>query len=141
MRIKTGILSAILTAFICLIPGLVVRDVPFAVAIGASLSLFLGAYFYSSRSSISDSTIDGKAILAANLVSSFISSLVVSNGFWQTLWLTSATTCLALIAGAVLIFMSVRITTDSNREAFELLDRWFQSRVKDQSTDKERQTE
>jgi hypothetical protein len=141
MRIKTGLLSAVLTAFICIIPGLIAQDVSFAVSVGASLSFFLGAYFYSSRSSISDSTIDGKAILAANLVSSFISSLVVSNGFWQTLWLTGATTCLALIAGAVLIFISVRITTGSNREAFELLDRWFQSRLKDQSTDKERQAE
>ena len=141
MRIKSGLLSAVLTAFICIIPGLIAQDVSFAVAVGASLSFFLGAYFYSSHSSISDSTIDGKAILAANLVSSFISSLLVSNGFWQTLWLTSATTCLALIAGAVLIFISVRITTDSNKEAFELLDRWFQSRVKDKSTYKERQTE
>ena len=141
MRIKTGILSAILAAFICLIPGLVVQDVPFAVSIGASLSSLLGAYFYSSRSSISESTIDGKAILAANLVSSLISSLVVSSGFWQTIWLTSATTCLALIAGAALIFISVRVTTDSNREAFELLDRSFQSRVKGKSTYKERQVE
>lgn len=130
MRIGTGILSALLTTLICLYPGLVVEDVLSALAVGAVLSFFLGIFLYSSSNSITDSSIDGKAILAANLVASSISSVVVSNGLWQGVWLTLTTTILAMISGAILIFASVRAATKSNREAFELLDYWFQTRIK-----------
>jgi hypothetical protein len=136
MRIGTGILSALLTTLICLYPGLVVEDVLSALAVGAVLSFFLGIFLYSSSNSITDSSIDGKAILAANLVASSISSVVVSNGLWQGIWLTGSTTLLAMISGAILIFLSVRVTTKSNREAFELLDRWFQSRTNDEDGDR-----
>jgi hypothetical protein len=136
MRIGTGILSALLTTLICLYPGLVAGDILFALAVGAAMSFSLGMFLYSSRSSIADSTIDGKAILAANLVASSISSVVVSNGLWQGIWLTGSTTLLAMISGAILIFLSVRVTTKSNREAFELLDRWFQSRTNDEDGDR-----
>ncbi len=130
MRIGTGILSSLLTTLICLYPGLIVEKVLSTLTVGAILSFFLGMFLYSSNSSIADSSIDGKAILAANLVASSISSVVVSNDLWQGVWLTLTTTVLAMISGAILIFASVRVTTKSNREAFELLDHWFQARIK-----------
>ena len=136
MRIGTGTLSAFLTTLICLYPGLVAGEVLSALAVGAVVSFFLGMFLYSSSNSIANSTIDGKAILAANLVASSISSVVVSNGLLQGIWLTLTTTVLAMISGAILIFVSVRVTTKSNGEAFELLDRWFQSRINSEEKNK-----
>ncbi len=132
MRLKTAILSALLTTFICIFPGIVTYDIISAILTGSIVSFLSGMFLYSYQDPIYDSPIDGKAIIAANLVGCFFAPIVVSNGYWQAFWLTGTTVVLALVTGAFFIFLSVRLITASNKEAFELMDKWFQARIKNE---------
>lgn len=132
MRLKTAFLSALLTAFICLFPGVVTGDISSAVLTGSIVSFLCGLFLYSYQDPLNESPIDGKAIIAANLVGCFVSPIVVSNGYWQAFWLTGSTAVLALVTGAFFIFLSIRLVSTSNKEAFELLDKWFQARIKNE---------
>jgi Na+-transporting NADH:ubiquinone oxidoreductase subunit NqrB len=132
MRLKTAILSALLTSLICIFPGIVTDNIITAVLTGSIASFLSGMFLYSYQDPINDSPIDGKAIIAANLVGCFIAPIFVSIGYWQAFWLTGTTVVLALVTGAFFIFLSVRLISTSNKEAFELMDKWFQARIKNE---------
>jgi len=122
MRNKTAFIAVIVALITCLYPGLVTGKVTLALSVGAIVSFLLAYLTYSYQDPLNDSPIDKGSIISGNLGAGFLSSTFVSEGYWQVFWLTGTTVVLALMLGALYVFLIARVITGNSRDAAKLAE-------------------